>query len=154
MASTPVSSRCCLQTRLPNALLLSPAPSPALSPTVHRMLLQNYRHVSVDFPCDSDGKESACNAGDLGLIPGLGRSPEWNGNPFCILAWRIPWTEKPVRLQSMGSQRVWHGWVTDTSLHWCCTNNLQSACHWELPTLPFQLRALGAPTDLPRVPSH
>ena len=106
MAPTPVSSRCCLQTSLPNALRLSPAPSPAVSPTVHRMLLQNYRHVSMGFPCDSDGKESACNAGDLGLIPELGRSPEWNGNPFCILAWRIPWTEKPVRLQSMGSQRV------------------------------------------------
>ena len=27
------------------------------------------------FPCGSAGKESACNAGDLGLIPGLGRSP-------------------------------------------------------------------------------
>ena len=27
------------------------------------------------FPGGSDGKESACNAGDLGLIPGLGRSP-------------------------------------------------------------------------------
>ena len=27
------------------------------------------------FPCDSASKESACNAGDLGLIPGLGRSP-------------------------------------------------------------------------------
>ena len=32
---------------------------------------------------DSDGKESACNAGDLSSIPGLGRSPgEGNGNPF------------------------------------------------------------------------
>ena len=29
----------------------------------------------MDFPCDSAGKESAYNAGDLGLIPGLGRSP-------------------------------------------------------------------------------
>ena len=28
-----------------------------------------------DFPCDSAGKESACNEGDLGSIPGLGRSP-------------------------------------------------------------------------------
>ena len=28
-----------------------------------------------DYPVGSDGKESACNAGDLGLIPGLGRSP-------------------------------------------------------------------------------
>ena len=32
-----------------------------------------------------------------------------------ILAWRIPWMEKPGRLQSMGSQRVGHDWVT--SLH-------------------------------------
>ena len=31
-----------------------------------------------------------------------------------ILAWRIPWTEKPGRLQSMGSQRVWHDWATNT----------------------------------------
>ena len=29
----------------------------------------------MGFPCGSTGKESACNAGDLGLIPGLGRSP-------------------------------------------------------------------------------
>jgi len=29
----------------------------------------------LGFPCGSDGKESACNEGDLGSIPGLGRSP-------------------------------------------------------------------------------
>ena len=35
------------------------------------------------FPCGSNGKESACNAGDLGLIPWLGRSPgEGNGYPL------------------------------------------------------------------------
>jgi len=35
------------------------------------------------FPGGSDGKESACNAGDPGLIPRLGRSPrEGNGNPL------------------------------------------------------------------------
>ena len=35
------------------------------------------------FPSGSDGKESACNSGDLGLIPGLGRSPgEGNGYPL------------------------------------------------------------------------
>ena len=50
------------------------------------------------------------NAGDTGLIPGLGRSPgEGNGNPLqFILAWEIPWTEDPGGLQSMGSQRVGH----------------------------------------------
>ena len=34
------------------------------------------------FPGGSDGKEPTCNAGDLGLIPGLGRSPEGSGNPL------------------------------------------------------------------------
>ena len=54
----------------------------------------------------SDGKESACNVGDLGLIPGLGRSPEeWNGATHSnILAWKIPWREEPDGLQSMGSK--------------------------------------------------
>ena len=37
----------------------------------------------MGFPGGSDGKESVCNAGDLGSIPGLGRSPgEGNGNPL------------------------------------------------------------------------
>ena len=39
--------------------------------------------VFLGFPGGSDSKESACNAGDLGLITGLGRSPgEGNGNPL------------------------------------------------------------------------
>ena len=124
------------------------------------------------FPGGSDSKESACNAGDLGLIPGSRRSPaERNGTPLqysCLenphrqrslvgyrsqshkesdttewlrfslfytnesekamaphsstLAWKIPWTEKPGRLQSMGSLRVGHDWATSLSLftfiHW------------------------------------
>ena len=37
---------------------------------------------SPGFPCGSADKESACNAGDLGLIPGLGRSPEGEGCPL------------------------------------------------------------------------
>ena len=37
----------------------------------------------MGFPCGSDGKESACNVGDLGSIPGLGRSPgEGKGYPL------------------------------------------------------------------------
>ena len=51
------------------------------------------------FPCGSAGKESACNAGDLGLIPGLGFSLEKGmATHSSILAWRIPWTEEPGRL--------------------------------------------------------
>ena len=52
----------------------------------------------------------SANAGhvrDLDLIPGLGRSPGvGNGNPFRVLAWEVPWTQKPGGLQSKGSQRV------------------------------------------------
>ena len=52
-------------------------------------------------------KSVVYNAGDPGLIPGSGRSPgEGNGNPLQDIAWKIPWTEEPGRLQSMGSQRV------------------------------------------------
>ena len=47
----------------------------------------------MGFPGGSAGKESACNAGDLSLIPRLGRSPgEGKGYLLqIILAWRIPW---------------------------------------------------------------
>ena len=48
------------------------------------------------FPDGSDGKASASNTGDVGSIPGSGRSPrEGNGNPLSILAWRVLWTEEP-----------------------------------------------------------
>ena len=124
------------------------------------------------FPGGSDGKVSACNAGDPALILGSGRSPgEGNGNPLqysclenpmdgeawwatvhgvakswtrlrnftfsdyrntmfdpwvsqdnslememathsSILAWKVPWTEEPGRLQSLRSKRVQHNWAT------------------------------------------
>ena len=65
--------------------------------------------LSMGFPGGSEGKVSACNAGDPGSIPGLGRCPgEGDGTHSSILAWRIPWTEEPGGLQSTGSQRVGH----------------------------------------------
>ena len=46
---------------------------------------------------------------DVGLIPGLGRSPgEGHDNPLCYSVWRIPWTEESGGLQSMGLQGVGH----------------------------------------------
>ena len=54
---------------------------------------------------DSAGEESACNAGDPGSIPGSGRSLEKEmATHSSVLAGKIPWTEEPGRLQSMGSQ--------------------------------------------------
>ena len=49
-------------------------------------------------------KNPPANAGDVGSVPGSGRSPgKGNGNSS-ILAWRIPCTEEPGGLQSMGLQ--------------------------------------------------
>ena len=41
---------------------------------------------------------------------------EGNGTRSSTLAWKIPWMEKPGRLQSIGSLRVWHDWATSLSL--------------------------------------
>ena len=63
-------------------------------------------------------KSPSANAGDvrnMGLIPRLGRSLGWEdplkegvATHFSTFAWRIPWTEEPGGLQSLGSQRVRH----------------------------------------------
>ena len=62
------------------------------------------------FPGGSSGKESACNAGDLGLIPGSGRAPgEGNSNPLQYSCLENPMNRgEPSMLQSMGSPSVGH----------------------------------------------
>ena len=61
------------------------------------------------FPGGSDGKESACNAGDLGLIPGSGRSPgEGNGNPLQYSCLENPMDREAWPTTVHGSQRVRH----------------------------------------------
>ena len=64
---------------------------------------------NLGFPGGSDGKASAHNAGETQV-----QSLDWE-DPLeetethsSILAWKIPWTEDPGRLQSMESQRVGH----------------------------------------------
>ena len=77
----------------------------------------NCSFLNRNFPGGSDGKASACNVGDLGSVPGLGRSPgEGNGNPLHYShlenphGWRIlvgysPWglkesdTTEPLQFQ-------------------------------------------------------
>ena len=71
----------------------------------------------MGFSGGSDGYKSACNAGDAVLIPGSGRYPGvGNGNPLQYSCWRIPWTQEPGRLQTMGSQRVRHSLVQFSSV--------------------------------------
>ena len=68
-------------------------------------------------PCSSARKNTSANTGDagnMGLIPGLERYlGGGHGNPPSILAWRIPWTEEPHWLQSMGLQSgtQWSNWA-------------------------------------------
>ena len=64
---------------------------------------------NLDFPAGSDGKASVYNAGDrvrsLGQDDPLEKEMAIHSS---TTAWKIPWTEEPVRLQFMGSQRVGH----------------------------------------------
>ena len=77
---------------------------PAIQETLVRFLgredpLEKGYATHSSIPCDSAGKESTCNAGDLGSIPGL-EDPLEKGKAThsSVLAWRIPWA-----VQSMGS---------------------------------------------------
>ena len=71
--------------------------------------------LTQSAPGGSDGEESACSAGDPGSIPGSGRSPqEETATHSSTLAWRIPWTEGPVGLQSVGS----HGFPNSGCEFW------------------------------------
>ena len=68
-------------------------------------------------PGGSDSNESACNAGDLGSIPGLGRSPgEGNGNPLQYSCLENPMDGGAWWATVHGSQRVGHDWATSLSL--------------------------------------
>ena len=70
-------------------------------------------YLPPGFPGGSMVKNPPTNAGDAGLIPGLGRSPgRGHATHSSVLAWRIPWTEEPGGLQPMELQRVRHDLVT------------------------------------------
>ena len=76
-------------------------------------------NIPVDrgFPGGSVAKNPPANAGDkgdLGSIPGSGRSPgEGMATHSSILVWKLPWTEEPGGLQSIGFQRVGHNLVIE-----------------------------------------
>ena len=60
-------------------------------------------NITLGFPGGSDGKESTCNAGDLGSIPGLGRSlGGGHGDPF-----QYSWLENPHGQRSLAGYSPW-----------------------------------------------
>ena len=76
---------------------------------------------------------SAGEVRDAGVILGSGRSPgEGNGNPLQDSCLRIPWTEEPGRLQSMGSQRVRHNWSEKMNFFWAHKKfeKMNKMCSW------------------------
>ena len=96
----------------------------------------------VGFPCGSAGEKSACNAGDLGLIPGLGRSLEKGKvTHSSILAWRIhglypPWGHKEsdttewlsLNLVSEKSTTILRNSSTSTHEWECSLHSLLCCC--------------------------
>ena len=65
----------------------------------------------MGFPGGSVDNQSACNAGDMGSIPGLGRFPGGvHGNPLQYSCQEHSLTEEPGGLQSIELQRVGHDW--------------------------------------------
>ena len=72
---------------------------------IYRTLFKTNFTKCPGFFGGSDSKESAFNAGSLGWEDPLEKGMTTH-TLAGILVWRIPWSEKPGRLQSMGSQRV------------------------------------------------
>ena len=70
-----------------------------------------FAFLLMDFPYGSAGKESTCNTGDLGLIPGLGRSGEGKGSPL-----QYSGLENSMDCVVMASQRVGSDCATFPSL--------------------------------------
>ena len=68
--------------------------------------------TSVTNPGGSDGKASVCSVETwVRSLDGEDPLEEGMATHSSILAWRIPWTEEPGGLRSLGSQRVGHDWV-------------------------------------------
>ena len=114
------------------------------------MILTPY---DIGFPGGSEIKASACNAGDLGLIPGLGRSPgEGNGNPLqysCLEnprdegAWRAivhGVTKSQTRLSDFTFTFYFHALEKEMATH-------SSVLAWRIP-------GMGEPGGLPSMGSH
>ena len=107
----------------------------------------------MGFPGDSDGKESACNIGDLGSVPGSGRSPgEGNGTPLQYSCLENPmdggawWAavhgvaKTQTRLSDFTSTFQFHALEKEMATH-------SSVLAWRIP-------GTGEPRGLPSIGSH
>ena len=107
---------------------------------------------SLGFPCDSAGKESACNAGDMGSIPGLGSEMKWSevSSLSHVRVFGTPWTVAHQAPPFMGfsRQEYWSGLSFPVGSRWGNSGNsvrlyfsgLQNHCRWWLQ--PWNLKML------------
>ena len=104
--------------------------------------------IHLGFPSGSEGKESVCNAGDLGSISGSGRSPgEGNGYPLQYSCLENPMDRGAWQVQSVGSQRVRHSRATNfhfffpppnlSSMDHLSLTNLESLDLWRI--IPWKI---------------
>ena len=125
---------------------------PLPSPYKRQMHINVHVCAIVGFPGGSDSKVSACNAGDPGSIPGLGRSPgEGNGNPLQHSCLENPMTEEPDRLQSMGSQSQTRLSDFTFAFHFSA---LEKAMATHSSILAWRIPGMGEPGGLPSLGSH
>ena len=112
------------------------------------MDLANDHHSWMDFPSGSDSKASACNAGNLGSIPGSGRSPgEGNGNPLQYSCLKNPIERRPGRLQSVGCKELdMTEWL---HLSWMVSENTHPLSEFLL-LFPFSLPWRGTEKEMLR----
>ena len=136
----------CFSMTLPYTTLKLPWLCGHLSPG----LLQTFPHSSSDFTAafplsvlsslsllmgllgGSESKESACNAGDLGSIPGLGRSPPEGGQgyPLQYSCLENPYRQRSLVGYSPRCPRVGHSWATKNKVYWWhSSQNLPVALH-------------------------
>ena len=107
-----------------------PSPTPGVFFSKYKTFLlpiSCHTLLYFSFPGGSVVKNLPTRAGDLCLIPGLGRSPgEEMATHSSILAWRISWTEEPCGLMSIGSQKS-QTWLSD----WAHTRTLVNIQVWK-----------------------
>ena len=113
-------------------MLLNNWKCPGSGPIIYNQVNKN---VCLGFPGDSDGKESACSAGELGSIPGSGRSPGGeHGNPFqdsCL--------ENPMY------RGVWRATVYGVRKSWTRLKRLSMYAHRQQYSLNITFMCTGKP---------
>ena len=90
----------------------------------------------------ADGKESPCDAGDPGSIPGSGRSPG-EGNDIPLQYFCLPWTEEPHGLQSSRTERKTATVLEETAERLTYTRPITHRHRHTDTHTPYQPRALG-----------